>query len=156
VDAVVAYEPVASRVQARGARRIFDSSQIPGEIVDVLITRRSLIEARPEAFQALVDGWFLALTQLERNPAEVATRIAAMGRMSAEEFRENLRGLKLVNRAENVRLLGASPRAIVADLRKLQSFMREQKLLLEATDIGSLPEGRFVEDSLRPEATRSR
>lgn len=39
VDAVVTFEPVRSRLLARGAVQIFDRRQIPGEIIHVLVMR---------------------------------------------------------------------------------------------------------------------
>ena len=43
VDAVVTFEPVRTRLMASGARQLFDSSMLPGEIVDVLVVRRTLL-----------------------------------------------------------------------------------------------------------------
>ena len=42
VDAVVTMEPNRTRLLAQGARQLFDSSQIPGEIVDVLWCGRTI------------------------------------------------------------------------------------------------------------------
>ena len=44
VDAAVTYGPFSSRLIARGARLIFDSTALKGEIADALIFRRKIIE----------------------------------------------------------------------------------------------------------------
>ena len=44
---MVTYEPVRTKLKSAGARQIFDSSLIPGEIVDVLVVRTSYLAASP-------------------------------------------------------------------------------------------------------------
>ena len=46
VDAVVTFEPMRTRLRAQGARQIFSSVEIPGEIVDVLVVHESVLKER--------------------------------------------------------------------------------------------------------------
>ena len=41
VDAVVTHEPYRSQILARGGHKLFSSRDIPGQIIDLLITRRT-------------------------------------------------------------------------------------------------------------------
>jgi len=41
VDAIVTFEPVKSELLSSGANILFDSHQIPGRIVDVLVVRKN-------------------------------------------------------------------------------------------------------------------
>lgn len=43
VDAVVTFDPVRSKLLAEGAVELFSSREIPGEIVDVIVVRASLM-----------------------------------------------------------------------------------------------------------------
>ena len=43
VDAVVTFGSARTKLLAAGAKQLFDSSQIPGEIVDVLIVSEDVI-----------------------------------------------------------------------------------------------------------------
>ena len=45
VDAVVTFEPVRGKLLARGAHILFDSSRLPGEIVDVVLVQGGLSAA---------------------------------------------------------------------------------------------------------------
>jgi NitT/TauT family transport system substrate-binding protein len=40
-----------------GATMLFDSTQIPGEIVDLVAVRAPVISKQPKAIQALLTGW---------------------------------------------------------------------------------------------------
>ena len=46
IDAAVTYEPSKSALIAKGAHVLFDSSQIPNEVVDVLVTNDDIITTR--------------------------------------------------------------------------------------------------------------
>lgn len=123
VDAVVTFEPIRSRLLASGARKLFDSSQIRGEIVDVLLTRLELPEGKRRALAALVSGWFRALDYLEKHPADAAARIAPREGVTAEQFLASLGGLQLADRQANLRLLGRASDNLEATLSRLSAVM---------------------------------
>lgn len=50
IDAVFTFEPNSSKLQETGANKLFDSSQIPGEIVDVLIINKKTITAEKQTY----------------------------------------------------------------------------------------------------------
>ena len=144
VDAVVTFEPSRSHLLAAGARQVFDSSQIPGEIVDVLLVRPECIDASRGAIAILIDGWFQALDYLRRKPQDAARRVAPRQRLTEEEFLKSLEGLRFPDRAENIRRLGRSEGNMDEKLKKLQEIMLENRLL---SRFGALPvklDDRFV------------
>jgi len=49
VDAVLTFDPVKSKLLEAGANSLFDSTQIPGEIIDVLIVNRSRFNHNQQA-----------------------------------------------------------------------------------------------------------
>ncbi len=122
VDAVVTFEPQRSAILARGGRVVFDSARIPGEIVDVLITRQETIARRGAALQALVDGWFKGLAYLRTMPEEAAARLAGRSAMSASQFTASLRLLEVPDRQANMRLLDPSA-GILPSLDRLEALM---------------------------------
>ncbi|WP_105172143.1 ABC transporter substrate-binding protein [Pseudoalteromonas sp. T1lg24] len=50
IDAVFTYEPSSSKLLELGANKLFDSSQIPGEIVDVLVLNKSTISKEKKRY----------------------------------------------------------------------------------------------------------
>jgi NitT/TauT family transport system substrate-binding protein len=129
VDAVVAFEPYCHLLEAEGARRIFDSSRIPGEILDVLVVRNQFLEAHPEQVDALMRGWFAALGVLEERPAESARRMGPRVGLSERAFLETLRGVRHLNLPEQQRqLMGDRPR-LQETLQRMGAIMVQERIL---------------------------
>jgi NitT/TauT family transport system substrate-binding protein len=147
VDAVVTFEPQRSAILARGGTVVFDSARIPGEVVDVLVTRQDVIATRGESVQALVDGWFRGLGYLRDKPAEAATRLTGRSATSAAQFAETLRLVDVQDRQANARLLGAEG-TLKASLARLEALMVARDFL-EGPGQGLLIDDRFVRQARR-------
>lgn len=105
VDAVVTYEPQATRLRQTGANLIFDSSHIPGEIFDLLVVREELTRRRPGDLAAIVGAHFKALEFNRQNPAEAAERMAPRVGVDPAAMRAILRKVHIPTGEENVKLL---------------------------------------------------
>src|ERR1035441_6498115 len=56
--AVVAWKPQLSAILAMpGAQLVFDSSKIPGEILDLMVVNTGILNANPKLAKALVGAW---------------------------------------------------------------------------------------------------
>ncbi|MEO1092719.1 MAG: putative urea ABC transporter substrate-binding protein [Pseudomonadota bacterium] len=59
VSNVVTWNPLLAEVQAfPGATKLFDSSQIPGEIIDMMVVDSDVLAANPDFGKALVGAWY--------------------------------------------------------------------------------------------------
>lgn len=149
IDAVVTFEPVATRLREQGARVLFDSRRIPDRIVDVLVVRRDLIEGREAALRALLDGYFQALAFMRNQPRRAAELSAPRLNLTPEEVRRSYRGLRLPTLADNYRWLsGASPLLSVTG-RRIAAFMVQKRLLRHFVDPARLAEPRFLPEAVR-------
>jgi NitT/TauT family transport system substrate-binding protein len=129
VDAVVTFEPVRTKLLALGAVDLFNSAKIPGEIVDVLVVRRSYVEKNPGRVHALRQAWFTALDRMHRSPHESAKIMAVREQVTAGEFEASLPGLHFPDEPESrVLLEGTSPKLLQA-AERLQTVMRDSGLL---------------------------
>lgn len=144
VDAVVTFGSARTKLLAVGAKQLFDSSQIPGEIVDVLIVRDEIINKQPKALQALVDGRFRALDYLTKNPHDAAIRIAPRTGVTPEQFLESLKGLSSPNLEENQKLLGKTDPSLLNSVKRLSQVMLENKLLPKAVNPAPLLDDKLV------------
>lgn len=144
VDAVVTFGSARTKLLAVGAKQLFDSSQIPGEIVDVLIVRDEVINKQPKALQALVDGRFRALDYLTKNPQDAAIRMAPRTGVTPEQFLESLKGLSSPNLEENQKLLGKTDPSLLNGVKRLSQVMLENKLLPKAVNPAPLLEDKLV------------
>jgi NitT/TauT family transport system substrate-binding protein len=138
VDAAVTLEPVRSELLVSGASLLFDSTAIPGEIVDVLVVRAAYLERNPKAVRELLDGWFRAVDYLTYQPQDAAARMAVHQQISGEQFLKSLDGLQIPSRAENLKMLGGETPALAKSGHSLMQLMLKQRLLEAAVDVAAI------------------
>ena len=129
VDGAVTFDPYRNQLLRAGARTLFDSAQIPGEIVDLLAVRANVVDKQPKAIHALLVGWFSALDYMKVDPGDAARRMGIRQQTTGEQFLEAQRGLHIPNRDENLRMLGGATPELVVTGRRLMALMVEAKLL---------------------------
>ena len=138
VDGAVTFDPYRAQFLQAGAKTLFDSTQIPGEIVDLLAVRASAIQEKPKSIRALLTGWFDAIDYMKRDPKDAARRMGVRQQTSAEQFLEAEKGLSWPSLDENLRMLGGQAPELVVAGRRLMTLMLEAKLLRAKFDVESL------------------
>lgn len=145
VDALITFEPNRSLLLDRGAKLLFDSSRIPGRIVDVLAIRRAALRDRSDGLRQLLRGYFAARALMRSDPAGSARRMAPRLKLNAEQLLVAYRGLILPDLEENRRWLGGRGARILPIARHLAELMLNHGL------ISRLPELRdFHSDAWLP------
>ncbi len=76
VDAVVTFEPMRTKLKKLGAVTLFDSSEIPDRIVDVLVVKSEVVDTHPRSLRRLLEGYFKAREHLASNPDAAAKLMA--------------------------------------------------------------------------------
>lgn len=66
VDALVTFEPMASRLLAAGAHRLFDSSMIPDEIIDIMIGREPMVRKELARIRKIIHAWYRASADIQK------------------------------------------------------------------------------------------
>jgi NitT/TauT family transport system substrate-binding protein len=135
VDGAVTFDPYRAQFLRAGAKTLFDSTQIPGEIVDLLAVRATVVERRPKAIQALLTGWFDAVDYMKSEPKDAAQRMGIRQQTSGEQFLEAQRGLHVPSREENLAMLGGATPELAATGRRLMALMVDAKLLRTGLEI---------------------
>lgn len=118
VDAVVTFEPFKTALINQGGVKVFDSSDIPDEILDVLVVREDFANSHPKAIKAVVKGWLEASLLVNSQRPDVLHEIAGRLEMTDSELRRALLDLRIPSAEENVHLLTSSS-GLIAISRKL-------------------------------------
>lgn len=107
VDAIVTYPPESLPVQSDPRfRALFDTHQIPREVVDVLALDHGWRSANPRAVEAFRAAVHRAFDVLQREPDRALPVMAARERLSPEDFAAALRdGIRLASPAEQPALV---------------------------------------------------
>ena len=144
VAALVTFEPIRSRLLAEGARVLFDSSRIPGRIIDVLVVREGLEEQQQAQLRVLIRGYFRALDYQHQHPVDAAGRMQARLRLKPAEILKSYHGLKQPDAAENRRLLTGHPAPLDSRAAELAGFMYRHRLLRREIEISGLATARYL------------
>ncbi|NMG16666.1 ABC transporter substrate-binding protein [Aromatoleum bremense] len=132
IDAVVTYEPTATHLMRAGARRLFDSRQIPETIFDVLAVRSDRLDRHENALRRIVTSHFEALEHIRSNRQDALYRIAARHNVSPEEANRALAGVVLPSLSANRAFLASSGSRLSRAAGVLSALMTEQGLLAHA------------------------
>jgi NitT/TauT family transport system substrate-binding protein len=138
VDGAVTFDPYREQFLRAGAATLFDSTQIPGEIVDLVAVRANVLDQQPKAVQALLSGWLKAIDYLEREPKDAARRMGIRQQTTGEQFLKGLRGLHIPSREENLNMLGGEKPQLAVTGHKLMALMLDAKLLRAPLEIESV------------------
>jgi len=155
VSAMVTWNPMVSEIVALpGAVKVFDSAQIPGEIIDMMVANTTVLKDNPDFGKALVGIWYDTMAVMTADTPEGAAARAAMGVASGTDqagFESQLAATKLFPTAAEAVTFTTSP-----DLRttmdKVRTFLFDKGLLgsgaASADVIGiELPDGSVLGDA---------
>ncbi len=77
VEAVVTWNPLVSSIlEDPAASKLFDSADIPGEIIDLMVVNTETLEANPDFGKALVGAWYEVMGLMAAGDEEVLTAMA--------------------------------------------------------------------------------
>ncbi len=125
VDAVITFASEGPALESKGARRIFDSRRLPGEIVDVLVVDRQRVTR--EQRRRLRALWFDALRTWQDNRGETDPRLHARLGLTPMALQVTLDGLLMGDRAVNLQWFDEGQ--LQQSIGQLSQYLRERRLL---------------------------
>ena len=138
-DAVITFDPTASSLTRLGYRELFNSSQIPNKIVDVLVTKQSVIEQQGDNLAALISGQWRALDYLQSNPSDAYRRIVPRLAISVSELDGSYKTLKLPAQLQNQQLFAKNnPVGLHTTLQELAIVLHKVKLIQDIPALDSI------------------
>lgn len=124
VQAMVAWNPQLSEISKQpGAKQVFNSSQIPGEILDLLVVDTATLKANPNLGKALAGIWYDTMALMQRQDEEGKKARAAMAGLAGatpESFDAQLATTRLYVTAADAVAATTSP-----DLVKTMTRVRD-------------------------------
>ncbi len=87
VTSVVTWNPLLNEILNQpNSNLVFDSSQIPGEIMDLLVVNTETLEQHPELGKALVGAWYEIMGIMKDDDAKGIAARTAMGEASGTDL----------------------------------------------------------------------
>jgi len=132
-EAVVTWKPLVSQIVADpGVRSIFDSSKIPGEILDLLVVRTDVLnkpDGSGQKFAKAISGaWYETVQQLAAGQAAAIKYSAAASGDSVESYKEQLKTTALFATPKSAADFTTSP-AIKQKMDLVRQFCFAHNLL---------------------------
>lgn len=155
VTAMVTWNPMVSEILALpNANKVFDSSQIPGEIIDMMVANSGVLKANPNFGKALAGIWYDTMAVMTANTEQGAAARAAMGAASGTDqqgFEAQLAATKLFPTPAEAVTFTDSP-DLKTTMDKVRTFLFDKGLLgsgaPSADVIGiELPSGEILGDA---------
>lgn len=109
ISALLCREPLLSRFEREGARRLIDTSRLPPLVMEVLAVRSGLSGERMADVQALVDALLRGRQVLRSNPVDSTYRLATRLGMDPAEVQALYPRLLLPDLDYNRHLLSGAP-----------------------------------------------
>ncbi|MDH5729733.1 MAG: ABC transporter substrate-binding protein, partial [Gammaproteobacteria bacterium] len=144
VDVVVNFEPVRTRLLKQGAKEIFSSREMYGEIVDVLVVHEDTYQYHQQHLRHLVDSWFKALDYFEQNKQTAAGIMAKRLKVSPHEVISSFAGLELGSLSINQKLLSGNPPSLKATMKLLERVLQENGLVNSTLETSNLITDQFL------------
>ncbi len=87
VTAAVTWKPQLAEVAAMPKTSlVFDSSKIPGEILDLMVVNSATLKANPKLGKALVGAWYETLSVMQGKDAKATAALESMAKASGTDL----------------------------------------------------------------------
>ncbi|GHT92481.1 lipid kinase [Betaproteobacteria bacterium] len=131
VQAVVAWNPQLMELKAApGAKEIFSSTQIPGEIIDMMVVNSQTLKDNPALGKALTGAWYEAMSLIAAGNEKALTHMAKNAGTDLAGYKAQLKVTKLfLTPKENLAFTTSA--TLPATMKKVAQFSFDKGLLGE-------------------------
>lgn len=128
VTAVVTWKPIVSTIaESPDAKIVFDSSKIPGEIIDLMVANTEVLKDNPDFGKALAGIWYDTMKALASDPAAKESMAKASG-TDVKGFDDQLATTKLFDKPADAVAFTTSPE-LKATSERVSKFLFDKALL---------------------------
>jgi NitT/TauT family transport system substrate-binding protein len=136
-DAFITFEPHKTHLAALGAHDIFNSSDIPNEIFDLLVVHEDVYKQRRKEVCNIARQWFRTLDFMKHTPQQAEILISKRLGVTVSEYRAMVGGINTPTLQENLRQLGGENPEILKPAGMLNEVMLKEGQLPRAVHIGA-------------------
>jgi NitT/TauT family transport system substrate-binding protein len=155
-NAAVTWNPQLSVMKGQaGAKEVFSSAQIPGEILDLLVVDTATLKANPNLGKALAGIWYETVALMRRQDAkgkEARTAMAKLAGATPENFDGQLSTTYLYADPKAAVAATSSPQ-LMTTMKKVRDFSFSKGLFKGATSADAVgmafPGGKTLGDPAR-------
>ncbi|MBN2702311.1 MAG: ABC transporter substrate-binding protein [Methylothermaceae bacterium] len=132
VTAAVTWNPLLSAINAMpNTSQVFDSSNIPGEIIDLLVVNTETLKQNPKLGKALAGAWYEIMATMSANNAEGKQALTWMAEASGTDlagYRSQLDSTRMFYKAQDAVDFTRS-KQLITTMEKVAAFSFKHGLL---------------------------
>ena len=132
VSAIVTWNPMLSEIMAnyKNAHNVFDSSDIPGEIIDMLVINTETLNDNPKLAKALTGAWFEVMEIMKKGDTKALEFMAAATGTDLKGYKSQLdTTMMFYDASEAVKFTDSD--ALAKTMKKVSEFSFDHGLLGE-------------------------
>ncbi|WP_043309585.1 putative urea ABC transporter substrate-binding protein [Pseudomonas sp. ML96] len=149
VQAVATWNPLLAEIEATPAvTKVFDSSQIPGEIIDLMVVNSETLKDNPALGKALTGAWYEIMATMGADSAEGKAAREHMAKASGTDlagYEAQLAATKMFYSAKDAVAFANSPK-LPATMSKVAEFSFSHGLLGEGAQSADAVGMAFAKD----------
>jgi NitT/TauT family transport system substrate-binding protein len=132
VTSVVTWNPIVAEILGSpDAKKVFDSSQIPGEIMDLMVVNSAVLKDNPNFAKALVGIWYETIAKMNAAGADGTAAKEAMAKASGTDlagFNSQLATTRLFDKPADAEAF-TKGKTISVTMDKVRKFLFDKALL---------------------------
>lgn len=135
MECIITWNPLLLQgMQLPGVTKVFDSSKIPGEIIDMLVFNGKTIKENPDVVRACVGAWYETMSLLARRSTrkDAVKAMADLANCTEKEFEKQLDTTYLYTSAKEAAEFTAGEQ-LKKTMDIVRTFCFDHKLLGEGT-----------------------
>jgi NitT/TauT family transport system substrate-binding protein len=147
IDGFVSWDPhISNLIKNHDAKRIFDTSDVPGLIPDIMAFHENFLQERPEDVQAFVDVWHRTTKFMNENQEEAFEIIAQHNNVPVEEVIDFSKGVKIQNYRDNKIAFSYATgfESLHGAARQINRFMNDNNITDKRLESVDFIDARFI------------
>lgn len=134
VQAAAAWNPMLAEMKAApGVSEVFDSSKIPGEILDMMVVNTETLKDNPNFGKALIGAWFEIMGMMTAGDVEALTDMAKAAGTDLDGYKAQLATTKLFYTPQEALAFATSPK-LPESMAKVAQFSFDHGILGEGAN----------------------
>ena len=130
-QAVATWNPQLATIAATpGMTKVFDSSRIPGEIIDLMVVNTATLHDNPALGKALTGAWFEVMASMKAQDANALGMMARAAGTTLPEYQAQLKTTALLFTPAEALAFATSP-GLADTMKRVAQFSFEKGLLGE-------------------------
>lgn len=144
IVAAVTFDPYRTRLLKSGKKKIFNSTQISNEIIDVLVVRKDYSQKYSAPIQYLINAWFKTLEYQKNNPVKSAEYSLKRYNTTSANYINNLKLLKFSSKEENLILLDSINNPLIHQQNKITAILKKLNLINKKASLSNHLKNGFI------------